>query len=324
MSALSLPSGLTPPVTAEVPAPAEAPTPVVPDSPSPPLVPDPGTPADPADPATVPGPAEPAEPVAPPEPGPTVPPEPRPAATVRLLDVDPDLGAGLEAAMFARARELLRAPVFEIERGVKALPECDPDGCFGLLVLSGLIGRRLRVCQAHATELLGPGDIIRPWDPFDSLQSVPPEVDWRSLTPARVAILDGSVTRIIGRRHELLLAFSGRLLHRVRTGTYLRAVSNLTRIDERVLVSLWHLASRWGSVTPVGVLLPFRLTHEVIGEVVGAQRPSVTLALSRLRRLGIVDRLDDGRLVLCGEAPVGPGARVRIDDPALLSDRAAA
>ncbi|WP_249010165.1 Crp/Fnr family transcriptional regulator [Conexibacter sp. DBS9H8] len=323
MSALSVSPGPAS-ATAEVPAPAEAPTPVVPDSPSTPLVPDPGTPADPAVPSTVPGPAEPAEPIAPPEPGPEIPPEPRQSATVRLLDIDPDLGAGLDAAMFARARELLRAPVFEVGRGARTLPECDSDSAFGLLVLSGLLGRRLRVCQAHATELLGPGDILRPWDPFDSLQSVPPEVDWRSLTPVRVAILDQSVTRIIGRRHELLLAFSGRLLHRVRTGTYLRAVSNLTRVDERVLVSLWHLASRWGNVTPDGVLLPFRLTHEVLGEVVGAQRPSVTLALSRLRRLGIVERLSDGRLVLCGEAPAGPGTRIRGGELRRLDDRAVA
>ena len=44
----------------------------------------------------------------------------------------------------------------------------------------------------------------------------------------------------------------------------------------------WHLAERWGNHTPEGIVIPLRLTHAQIGELIGAQRPSVTTALSRL------------------------------------------
>jgi CRP-like cAMP-binding protein len=131
----------------------------------------------------------------------------------------------------------------------------------------------------------------------------------------RLAVLDEEVTRVIGRRPELLIAFSGRLLHRERCGAYLRAVSHLTRVDEKVLVTLWHLASRWGRVTPEGVQVPFRLTHEVLGEIVGAQRPSVTIALNRMRRAGFLKRGADRRWILLGSPDDWPLAR-----PGMLSD----
>lgn len=53
---------------------------------------------------------------------------------------------------------------------------------------------------------------------------------------------------------------------------------------------LWHLADRWGRVTPDGVIVPLKLTHEALGRLVGAQRPTVTLALGELVASGRVTR----------------------------------
>ena len=51
---------------------------------------------------------------------------------------------------------------------------------------------------------------------------------------------------------------------------------------------VWHLAARWGRVEPGGIRLPLPLTHQLLGHLVGAERPSVSHALSRLARAGLV------------------------------------
>jgi CRP-like cAMP-binding protein len=110
---------------------------------------------------------------------------------------------------------------------------------------------------------------------------------------------------LIGRWPQLTVAFSGRILERACSAELLTAVSHLPRVDERLLATLWHLASRWGKVTPEGVTLPLRLTHRALGEIVGARRPSVTLALRRLEEEGKLRRGQRGYFVLVGHMP-GP------------------
>jgi CRP-like cAMP-binding protein len=68
-----------------------------------------------------------------------------------------------------------------------------------------------------------------------------------------------------------------------------------------VLATLRHLAIRWGRVTPNGVRIPFRLTHEVLGEIIGAQRPSVTSGLAQLEQRGLLRRAADRTFVLMGD-----------------------
>lgn len=47
-------------------------------------------------------------------------------------------------------------------------------------------------------------------------------------------------------------------------------------------LTLWQLGDRFGHVTPEGIVLRLALTHELPGELVAAQRPSVTTALRSL------------------------------------------
>jgi CRP-like cAMP-binding protein len=81
------------------------------------------------------------------------------------------------------------------------------------------------------------------------------------------------------------------------------AVCGLRRIDDRLLSVLWHFADRWGTVTPDGVRLDLRLTHELLASVTGARRPSVTTALRRLGELGYVRSLPRSRWLLLGGPP---------------------
>jgi len=222
-------------------------------------------------------------------------------ATSFILAEDPELAQGLPPDQRRAATALFRAQVVSVNRPRWQPPNYEPTITYGLLVLDGLMGRRVRVGKAVATELLGPGDILRPWDEPTLWGMIPPELDWRVFRPARLAVLDERITALIGRRHELVISFSGRLLRRARSIAYLTAVSHLNRVEDRLIATLWHIASSWGRVGPEGVSVPFHLTHEVMGEILGAQRPSVTIALRGLQRRHQVKRTRGGGYLLIGD-----------------------
>lgn len=226
---------------------------------------------------------------------------PFPREFTLILDEDPDLARALSEADRQAATRAFRAAVITADPPRWQPPECDPDKTFGLLVLDGLIGRRITVATGVFTELITCGDIIRPWDQQAPWHDIPPAVEWRIYARARLALLDERLTMLIGRRPELLLSFSGRLLQRVQSISYLTAVSHLLLVEDRLLAALWHLAAQCGRVTPHGVRVPLRLTHETLGEIVGAGRPTVTLAVRKLEQRGQLVRVRGGHYVLTGD-----------------------
>lgn len=67
------------------------------------------------------------------------------------------------------------------------------------------------------------------------------------------------------------------------------AIALEPKVDRRLLLKLRQLADRWGRVTPDGVRLDLRLTHQELANMVGAARESVTLALGRLAAAGHIE-----------------------------------
>lgn len=233
----------------------------------------------------------------------------RSRARVSILEEDPDLGSGLSPEDFAAATRALVAPVMTVSGSSWDPPAYDPLTSYGMLILDGLIGRRLRVGRAVATELLSSGDILRPWEEEPLWGLSEPTLEWRVFQPTRLAVLSQELTTLIGRRPQLVVNFSARLLRRVRSASYLMAVSHQTRVEDRLMETLWYLASAWGRVTPRGTRIPFRITHEVLSEILGAQRPSVTTAFRSLSEHGLVEREPDGTFILCRPpSPVNAGA----------------
>jgi hypothetical protein len=80
-------------------------------------------------------------------------------------------------------------------------------------------------------------------------------------------------------------------------------IAQLASVDERIHVALWHMADRFGRVGIDGVVMPLRLTHEILGRIVGARRPSVTAALGRLNERGLVEPRSAGGWLLSGDPP---------------------
>jgi CRP-like cAMP-binding protein len=123
------------------------------------------------------------------------------------------------------------------------------------------------------------------------------------LEEARVALLGEQVSRAIGRWPGLAEIISARFVRRSRSLASLMAAHSLRAVEDRLLASLWHLASNWGEVTPQGIRIPFRLTHAMFGNVVSAKRPSVTTAMSALEQRGRLSHDKSRRLILRGDPP---------------------
>ena len=68
-----------------------------------------------------------------------------------------------------------------------------------------------------------------------------------------------------------------------------QALLQLSPVETRLLVLFWHLAERWGRVTPDGISVRLRMSHELLGQLVGCRRASVTTALHRINDSGLVD-----------------------------------
>lgn len=224
------------------------------------------------------------------------------ALVIQLLDADPELADNMRPEARDLATELLRTPVFRVPKGAWK-PAAIDHGATGLLLLEGLMVRTLRLGRVASCEVVGPSDIIRPWEKDLIPSLVPTLTDWRVLEPARVALIDGQATKVIGRWPELSAAVGGRLLRRSRSLAYLMAAQHFVRVEDRLLATLWHLASMWGRVTLQGTVVPFRLTHDMLASIVGAQRPTITIALQSLVRQERLTRDGSRRYVLVGDPP---------------------
>ncbi len=225
---------------------------------------------------------------------------------VCLLDVFPRLAGELPTDQVERARGELTVRVERIPRGSWSPPpdwQTGDSGELGLFVIDGLLARDVGVGDTTATELIGRGDLLRPADHEGEQAPVPFAVRWTVLEPTMIAVLDRDVTDTICRWPGLVVAIVSTAVRRSFSLTHLLALSHLRRVDARLLVVLWHLADRWGSVHPEGVVVPIRLTHEMLGHVIGAQRPSVTTALGQLEASGRISRRPSGGWILHGEPP---------------------
>ncbi len=85
-----------------------------------------------------------------------------------------------------------------------------------------------------------------------------------------------------------------RVVRRVQRMSIHQALLQLSPVETRLLVLFWHLAERWGHVTPDGITVRLRISHEVLGQLVGCQRASVTTALRHIDESGLIVRKTDG------------------------------
>jgi hypothetical protein len=224
---------------------------------------------------------------------------------VALIDADPDLEAVVAPDARERARRNVLARVARLSPGVWDVDaHHEPDRHHrGFLVLDGLLSREVDVLGRRCVELIGPGDVLRPWQWDQEGSHVRAEIGWQVLEQTDLAILDHGLVERMMPFPQLGVELFTRGARRAHHLAVALAIVHHQRVEDRLLLTLWHLAERWGRVRPEGVTVPLPLGHQRLADLVGATRPSVTTALGELSRGGSVSRRDDGTWLLHGAPP---------------------
>ena len=100
-------------------------------------------------------------------------------------------------------------------------------GLMGFLVLDGVLTRNVSLGKIAYPELLGRGDLLRPWQQEATGLLGRLDVSWQILEPCRVAVLDRRFGGIVGRWPEIVDQLLGRALNRARELDYNMAIAQL-------------------------------------------------------------------------------------------------
>jgi CRP-like cAMP-binding protein len=193
----------------------------------------------------------------------------------------------------------------------------------GLLVLNGLVVRHMIFGQLGTNELVGPRDLMRPWARRRDASEVA-HIDHEALVPVRLAVLDRTFVDRVRAWPEITTVLLDRASDRSDSQSLQSALRQARRVEDRVLVALWHFAGRWGQIGSEGrvIALP-NVTGEILGRFVGARRQAVSTAITSLVRTGAVTRRADGTLVIPREPPkldaIEPGRRATDRKPRLAT-----
>jgi CRP/FNR family transcriptional regulator, cyclic AMP receptor protein len=234
--------------------------------------------------------------------------------TLPLLEVEPELRAYLdpdERQLVAR----VAIPVQVVsDREVDIDAFLDDAGAFSAVILDGVLLHRMSIGDQPALRLLGPGDMLSRSGGIRT--GLLGESTHRASGPLRLAMLDDRVLLTARRFPRLFAGLQIRLGEQYQRLAAQLVICQLPRVEDRLLALMWLLAETWGRVTASGTVLPIALTHDALGELIGARRPTVTLALKELADRGSLFRQDGEWLLLepppQGVAPGAVGAEPRI------------
>jgi CRP-like cAMP-binding protein len=217
-----------------------------------------------------------------------------------VLDIDPDLGANLPDAARPDAMRRSIARVLRVNEktwDASAAADVARTG-FGLLLIDGLILRRVGQGERFGGELLSSGDLLRPWEHDGEVAMAPFETRWTILSTPSFAILDGAWAAAMAPWPAVACALAGRGVQRSLRIAVMSAIMLERRIEQRLHMVLWELGQRQGRMRPEGILLSLPMTHQMLSELVAARRPSVTTGLQRLARTGKIRKHDGGWILL--------------------------
>jgi hypothetical protein len=234
---------------------------------------------------------------------------------VRLLDVEPDLARFLGEEERTEARSL-SLPVVRVAKDEEDLGGALAGShAFGALMIDGMLLQRIGLGEQEAMRLIGPGELVALAPP--GAPTLLRQLGRRVIADTRLAVLGHDFLIAARRWPGLIAGLHFRAAEQAERVSAQLVVCQLPRVADRLLAMMWLLAESWGRVTPAGVTLPILLTHEALGALVGARRPTVSLALAELIEHGSIVRQHTGWLLL---ASVPEPARVPtpVEPPTLL------
>lgn len=216
--------------------------------------------------------------------------------SVRLLEVDPDLFGFLTPEQ-ERVAARLAVPVQSVtDNALDISARLEHADAFGALVLDGMLAHRVRIGDRPALRVLGPTDVL--WLAGGSSPIVVADSFCSALTRTSLALLDSNFLVAALHLPQLVRGLATRVAQQSERDAAHLAASQLPRVDQRLLAIMWLLAEKWGYVSAAGTVLPLVLTHETLGSLIGARRPTVTLALRQLSERGQLVKHDHGWLLI--------------------------
>ncbi len=190
-------------------------------------------------------------------------------------------------------------PEIGLEPGPWELPDHGSDE-LGYFVLAGMLLRRVKVEGGRSVELLGVGDLLLPWREERASFS---HSEWDVVDQTRLAVLDLRPKSPHLQSPQIVAAIATRAVDRSRALALQSAIMSIVGIEERLRALLWAFAERWGRVLPEGIEIEVNVPQAVLAEMVGARRPTVSLALGSLCERGLLVAPGPGRWILQGEPP---------------------
>lgn len=162
-------------------------------------------------------------------------------------------------------------------------------------MLSGVVMSEASIAGRPCVRLVTPGEIVL----FDEPESSSTSASWGLvvLADARVAVLDDRLLAIAQRWPRLLSAILKRAGQQSQQALLQQAISQLPRVEDRLLALVWSIADRQGVARPDGVWVPMTLSHDTLAQMVGARRPTITLALRSLTEEGVLHAEKGGWLI---------------------------
>ena len=191
---------------------------------------------------------------------------------VSIVDADPDLADLLDESELGRARQEALTRVHRLSPGEWDAAAALEEGAHhrGYLLIDGLLSRTVDVLGRRCVELVGQGDVMRPWRWDDTGSHVQAEVGWTVLEPSRLAVLDNDLVLRMVPWPQLGLELFNRGTRRAHHLAVALAIAHHQRVDDRLLLTLWHLAERWGRVHRDGIVVPLPLAHQRLADLVGS------------------------------------------------------
>jgi CRP/FNR family transcriptional regulator, cyclic AMP receptor protein len=221
---------------------------------------------------------------------------------VQLIDADPEIMRFLSEEERMVAGQV-RLPIRTLPvSGPDTQAQLERDGAFGAIVLDGLVAHEIRLADRVSVRLLGPGDLIV-WR-YGPQPLILTGSRWLPASSLRLALFRTNMLTALERWPSLLAGMYLRVGQQLDRLAAQLMLSQLPRVEDRVLGVMWLMAESWGRVTAAGTRLSLDLTHELIGMMIGARRPTVSLALGELAARGAVIRQDEGWLLLEGPPSV--------------------
>lgn len=217
-----------------------------------------------------------------------------------MLVAEPDLAGGLEGAALEEAREQVVLPSVELESGTVELERLRSaeevrGSLYGFLILSGGLMVNVQMSARTSTRLIGTRELVL----LDGVEtdSIPVRWEWSAASLTRLVLFDERLIEISKRWPSLLAAILQRAAQQTRNAVLQQAISQLPRVEERLLALFWSVADRDGVVRRDGIWVELEITHETLAHMVGAQRPTVSLGLTRLAETGMLTSEPGGWLL---------------------------